>query len=110
MDSLKGLIWLESMDGIEKWCLAVEDPENQNRTRVFRCFGEEARPEHINGKSSNKKGGHWKFKAFRFNGNIEKMEVIERPLIKIIPDIPTNLYQYFPITELKKLEGWKWTD
>lgn len=109
MDFLKGLVYLETTKGEDSWCLAVEAPKDSSRTIIVKCKGRES-CERLRKVSSNKKGGHWKFKAFRFNGNIEKMEVIERPLIKIIPDIPTNLYQYFPITELKKLEGWKWTD
>ena len=109
MDSLKGLIYLETAEGEDSWCLAVEVPKDSSRTIIIKCKGRES-CERLRKVSSNKKGGHWKFKAFRFNGNIEKMEVIEIPLIEIMPGIPKDLYEYFPITELKKLEGWKWTD
>ena len=104
MDTLKGLIYLETCDKIENWCVAVEDPRDSSKTRIIKCNDETWNGlEKIN---SNKRGGHWKFKAFRFNGNIKSIETIGRSLSQIWSDIPESCYNQIPLSELKKLDGW----
>lgn len=103
MDTLKGLIYLETCGGIDTWCLAVEEPGNSEHTRIFKCKGIVSV---IKGerKISSKKAGHWRFKVFRFR-DIEKVETIEVPVTCLMGGID-NLIQQFPISELKKLKEW----
>ena len=96
MDTLKGLIYLETANEKGIWYLAVDS----TRTRVFK--GRERR--RLEFTKSNKRSGVWKFKAFRFNGGAE---VVERPITKIIPIVPESSFSQFPISELRKLKGWK---
>ena len=104
MDTLTGLLYFETCKGIESWCLAVEDPKDHTKTRIFRCKGQEAGdPER---KFSRKRGGAWKFKAYKFNGRIEKIETVNRSLHEIWDDLPEDSFRQFQVTELRKLEGW----
>ena len=106
MDTLEGLLYFETCKGIENWCLAVEDPKDKTKTKIFRCKDQEARdPDR---KFSKKRGGAWKFKAYKFNGRIEKVETVNRPLRSIWNDLPENSFHCFPLSELKKLD--RWTD
>ena len=104
MDTLKGIIWEESCKGIETWCLAVEDPNNSSHSIVFRCFPKEIRAG-IRG-FSKKRCGMFKFRAFRFDGKIEKKEKLSKPVTRLMPDVPEECYHQIPITELKKLKEW----
>jgi len=107
MDTLKGFVYLETSDRKEAWCLAVEDPKNSMESIVVKCRAKEIRGrnyEKIN--NSKKRGGHWKFKAFRFNGNIDKIEASKKPITKIILNLPESCYSQIPLSELKKLDGW----
>ena len=106
MDTLEGLLYLETCKGIENWCLAVEDPKDKTKTKIFRCKNQEAGdPDR---KFSKKRGGAWKFKAYKFNGNIEKIETVNQSLRSIWNDLPENSFCCFPLSELKKLD--RWTD
>ena len=106
MDTLEGLLYFETCKGIESWCLAVEDPKDKTKTKIFRCKGQEAGdPDR---KFSKKRGGAWKFKAYKFNGKIEKVEICERSLHEIWNDLPEDGFRCFPLSELKKLD--RWTD
>ena len=116
MDTLKGFVYLETLStGLyrkeETWCLAVENPKNLSGSIVVKCRAKEIREsDYCEKTNSKKRGGHWHFKAFRFNGNIDKIEASERPIIKIIPDLPESCYSQIPLSELKKLDGWIWID
>lgn len=104
MDTLKGLLYFETCKGIENWCLAVEDPQDKARTKIFKCKGQEAgNPDR---KFSKKRGGAWKFKAYKFNGRIEKIETVNRSLHSIWDNLPEDSFRQFQITELRKIEGW----
>lgn len=111
MDTLKGFVYLETLNsGIkreEAWCLAVEDPENSRESIIVKCRAKEICGDYFYEKTnSHKKGGHWRFKAFRFNGNIDKIEASKKPITKIIPDLPESCYSQISLSELKKLDGW----
>ena len=114
MDTLKGFVYLEtSNSGLDKreeaWCLAVENPKNSMESIVVKCRTKtkETRNYSYHEKTSSKKrGGHWRFKAFRFNGNIDKIEASKKPITKIIPNLPESCYSQIPLSELKKLNGW----
>lgn len=105
MDFLKGLVWEESCGGLETWCFAVEDPKNSSQSIVFKCKSKKIQGNILRG-CSKKRSGMFKFKAFRFIGKIEKKEVIEKPILKIISDLSEDCYQDIPLTELKKLKEW----
>ncbi len=112
MDTLKGFVYLETSNsgldrGKEAWCLAVEDPKNSMESIVVKCRAKETRDFNYNRKTSSKKrGGYWKFRAFRFNGNIDKIETSKKPITKIIPNLPEFCYSQIPLSELRKLDGW----
>ena len=112
MDTLKGVLYIETLStGLyrreETWCLAVENPKNSMESIVVKCRAKEIREsdyhETIN---SKKRGGHWHFRAFRFNGNIDKIEASKKPVTKIIPDLPESCYSQIPLSELRRLDGW----
>jgi len=104
MDTLTGLLYLETCKEIENWCLAVEDPKDKTKTKIFRCKDQEAGdPDR---KFSKKRGGMWKFKAYKFNGKIEKVETINQSLRSIWNYLPEDGFRQFQVTELRKLEGW----
>jgi hypothetical protein len=108
MDTLKGIVYLETTStGLRRedaWCLAVEDPGNSMESIVVKCRAKET--SNCETTKSNKRGGHWRFRAFRFNGNIDKIEAREKPITKIIPNLPESCYSQIPLSELKKLDGW----
>ena len=104
MDTLTGLLYLETCKGIESWCLAVEDPQDHTKTRIIKCKGKKAGNTERN--FSRKRGGMWKFKAYKFNGRIEKIEIVNRSLHGIWNDLPEDSFRQFQVTELRKLEGW----
>ena len=108
MDTLKGFVYLETIGGKESWNLAVEDPENLNYTRIIKCKGKYKYRYTYRSTTdfSHKRGGNFKFKAFRFMGKVEKIETREYPVTSIMKSLPENLYQQIPIIELRKLEGW----
>jgi len=114
MDTLKGFIYLETLSmGLDRreeaWCLAVENPKNSMESIVVRCRAKKTCGGdyyYFEKTNSKKRGGHWKFKAFRFNGNIEKIEASKKPVTKIIPSLPESCYSQIPLSELKKLDGW----
>ena len=102
MDTLKGIIYWETTNGIESLCAAIQDPNNPSLSHILRCKG---RPEPPMRRISNKKR-NWKFKAYRFM-DLEKEEEVEKTIERVIPDLPENLYSQIPISELKKLKlGW----
>jgi hypothetical protein len=103
MDTLKGLVYIETCKGVDVFCLAVEDPNDSNKTRIFKGKERKANEER---KFSKKRGGSWKFKAFRLIGKIENVEIVERSISQVIPNIPEDLYQQIPLSELKKLKEW----
>lgn len=104
MDTLKSLLILETCNGRENWLLAVEDPKDSSKTRIFKCKERKAKETHIG--TSNKRGGLWKFKAFRFRGEIENVKTNERSITQIWHDIPADCFKQIPISELKKLKEW----
>ena len=111
MDTLKGFVYLETtsnlVDREERWCLAVEDPKNLMESIDVKCRAKKiCDGDYYKKTNSKKKGGHWKFRAFRFNGNIDKIKVSKKPITKIISDLPESCYNQIPLTELKKLDGW----
>jgi hypothetical protein len=111
MDTLRGFIYLETsssrIDRKETWCLAVENPKNSMESIIIKCRAKKIYgSDYYEKTSSNKRGGHWKFKAFRFNGNIDKIEASEKPIIKIIPNLPESFYKQIPLSELRKLKEW----
>ena len=94
MDTLEGLLYFETCKGIENWCLAVEDPKDKTKTKIFRCKDQEAGdPDR---KFSKKRGGAWKFKAYKFNGKIEIVKTYERSLHEIWNYLPENSFRCFP--------------
>ena len=109
MDTLKGFVYLETssmgLDKEEAWCLAVEDPKNSMGSIVVKCRAKET-CNHNERARSNKRGGYWKFRAFRFNGNIDKIEASRKPITKIFPNLPESYYSQIPLSELKKLKRW----
>ena len=104
MDTLNSLLILETCNGKENWLLAVEDPKDSSKTRIFQCKEREAQCREVS--NSHKKGGHWKFKAFRFKGEVEKVEIKERSITQIWHDIPKDCFRQISINELKKLKEW----
>ena len=112
MGTLKGFVYLETSNsgvgrGEEAWCLAVENPKNSMESIVVKCRAKETCNYNYHEKTSSKKrGGHWRFKAFRFNGNIDKIEASKKPITKIIPDLPESCYSQIPLSELRRLDGW----
>ena len=104
MDTLNSLLILETCNGKENWLLAVEDPKDLSKTRIFKCKEREARRREVF--NSHKRGGLWKFRAFRFNGEVEKVETNERSITQIWPDIPKECFRQISINELKKLKEW----
>lgn len=112
MDTLKGFVYLETLStGLgkkeEAWCLVVENPKNSMESIVVKCRTKETRNyNYYERTSSKKRGGHWKFKAFRFNGNIDKIEVSRKPITKIFPNLPESYYHQISLSELKKLNEW----
>lgn len=104
MDTLEGLLYLETCNGMETWHLAVEDPKNKDHTRVIECRSQRA------GKSERrfgrKRGGYWKFKAFRFKGKIKTIKTLDRSLHDIWYNLSDDSFRQIPVSELKKLEEW----
>lgn len=101
MDTLKGIIYWETTAGIESLKLAVQDPNDPELSHILICKGKPERERRI----SNKRGS-WTFKAHKFR-DLETVEIRRKPIEKVFPDIPENLYIQIPITELKKLKlGW----
>ena len=105
MDTLKGFVYQETVGGTKSWNLAVEDPKNKNHTRIVRCKKMKVSRSRSIG-YSHKRGGYYKFKAFRFNGMVEKVEILKNPVTSIMPSLPENLYSQIPIIELRKLKEW----
>ena len=101
MDTLKGILYLETCAGVENLCLAVEDPKDLSRSIIIKCKGREPR-----NRDFSRKRGVWKFKAFRFRDNVESLVEVEKPISCLIPDLPDSLYQQIQVNELKKLKEW----
>ena len=105
MNTLEGLLYFETCKGIENRCLAVEDPKDKTKTKIFRCKGQEVGD---TDRKFSKKRGVWKLKAYKFNGKIEKVETVNQSLRSIWNDLPDDSFRCFPLSELKKLD--RWTD
>ena len=98
MDTLKGIIYWETVGGMESLCAAIQDPKTPDLSHILKCKGRLRRV-------CNKRN-QWKFKAHRFT-DLETEEEVEKRIEIVIPDLPDSLYSQIPISELKKLKlGW----
>ena len=104
MDTLEGLLYLETFNGMETWHLAVEDPKNKDHTRIIECVEEKVR--NLDRKFGRKRSGHWKFKAFRFKGKIKTIKTLDRSLHDLWFGLSDDNFRQIPVSELKKLEEW----
>ena len=104
MDTLRGLLYLETTNGEERLCAAVEDPKTKSLTHILVCKGKSAKER----EGFSKKRGTWKFRAYKFR-DLERVDNVEKGIERIIPNVPESLYIRIPISELKKLELW-WID
>jgi hypothetical protein len=105
METLKGLVYLETAHGEDTWCLAVEHPDGE-RTRIIRCKSVKSVEREEGTKTSHKRGGLWIFKAFRFKGKVDSIVTNPRPITEIWSHMPENVFQRIPVSELRKLKEW----
>lgn len=102
MDTLKGIVYWEIVNGVKSLCAAIQDPKTPGLSHILKCKGRHSKIRRV---VCNKRN-QWKFKAYRFM-DLEEEEEVKRRVERVIPDLPDDLYIQIPITELKKLKlGW----
>ena len=103
MDTLKGIIYWETVGGIESLCAAIQDPKTPDLSHILKCKGRHSKIWRVCNKRNQ-----WKFKAHRFT-DLETEEEVEKRIERVIPDLPDSLYSQIPVSELKKLKL-RWID